>query len=186
MPLQPQTILELGTDARPLLIDAASLESAHAAKCELAQEVLRSFGSLRLQVMGFSMLPSVWPGELLWIRRQDIGEILPGDIVLFARDGKLVVHRVVFRTDEPETTRLTTQGDALPMHDSAITAAELLGRVCFILRAGRWVEPCTRLSLGGRLIAGLIARSGRMAQVLVRLYLLRRHLARKPEALCKG
>src|SRR5262249_37101837 len=40
---------------------------AHAIKCELAAEVLRFSGRLRLQVGGWSMLPSVFPGDTLLV-----------------------------------------------------------------------------------------------------------------------
>src|SRR5260370_569829 len=93
--------------------DPATLEMAHAAKCELAEKTLRLFGSLRLRVTGFSMLPSVWPGDLLLIRRHEMEQIYPGDIVLFACYGRLIAHRVVFKTDDPEAPRLITRGDAV-------------------------------------------------------------------------
>jgi len=63
--------------------------------CKLAAEVLRSTGELRLRVTGTSMLPAVWPGDVLSVRGGDVTEALPGDIVLFGREGKLVAHRVV-------------------------------------------------------------------------------------------
>jgi len=33
-------------------------------KCDLAADVIRRFGALRLRVNGFSMLPSIWPGDI--------------------------------------------------------------------------------------------------------------------------
>ncbi len=63
--------------------------------CELAAEVLRSSGKLHLRANGASMLPAVWPGDILTVSSHDAAEALPGDIVLFARDGKLVAHRIV-------------------------------------------------------------------------------------------
>ena len=65
--------------------------------CELAAEVLRSWGRLRLRATGASMLPAVWPGDVLSVRSQGVVEALPGDIVLFGREGRLVAHRVVER-----------------------------------------------------------------------------------------
>jgi hypothetical protein len=74
--------------------------------CELAAEVLRSFGKLRLRANGSSMLPAVWPGDILYIQGQDAPAALPGDIVLFGREGRLVAHRVVeVRTQEPGEKR---------------------------------------------------------------------------------
>ena len=49
-----------------------------AVKCELAAEVLRSSGELRLRVTGSSMLPAVWPGDELTIRRQPFDAGRPG------------------------------------------------------------------------------------------------------------
>jgi hypothetical protein len=63
--------------------------------CELATETLRSFGQLRLRVNGASMLPAVWPGDILTVIRDTAAQALPGDIVLFGREGRLVAHRVV-------------------------------------------------------------------------------------------
>jgi signal peptidase I len=160
-------------------------EIAHAAKCELAEETLRLFGSLRLRVTGFSMIPSVWPGDLLLIRRQQMDQIYPGDIVLFARRGRLIVHRVVFKTDDPEAPSLITQGDALRSQDSAISPAELLGKVSGILRSGEWIQPRRRLSFNARIMAMLVSRSGRAAGILSRLRARRRRPC-EHEALCRS
>jgi len=70
--------------------------------CELAAEVIRSFGKLRLRANGSSMIPAVWPGDILSVHTQDAHEAQPGDIVLFGRDGRLFAHRVVeVRSQEP-------------------------------------------------------------------------------------
>lgn len=152
----------------------STAEIAHAAKCELAEKTLRRFGSLRLRVTGFSMLPSVWPGDLLLIRRQEIEQIHPGDIVLFAYHGRLIAHRVVFKTNDPEAPSLITRGDALPSQDSAISPADLLGKVSGILRAGEWIQPHRRLSISARITAMFVSRSGRAAGILSRLRASRR------------
>lgn len=44
-------------------------EDENAVKCELAAQVLRSFGTLRFVATGWSMLPSLWPGEILVVER---------------------------------------------------------------------------------------------------------------------
>jgi signal peptidase I len=149
----------------------------HRAKCELAAEVVRSFGTLRLQVTGCSMLPAVWPGDVLLAQREDIAKISRGDIVLFSRGGQLVAHRVVSTVSGPEGPCLITRGDAQLAPDSPVTAAELLGRVVFILRAGKRIEPPRQLSFPVRLMAKLVSHSGRLAWILVRLHALWLHLA---------
>jgi signal peptidase I len=165
--------------------DPSPAEIVHAAKCELAEKTLRRFGGLRLRVTGLSMLPSVWPGDLLLIRREEVAQIYPGDIVLFVRHGGFVAHRVVLKTDDPENPSLITRGDALPSQDSAIGPADLLGKVYGILRAGTWIQPRGRLSFSARIIAMLVSRSGRVAGILSRLHASRRRL-REHEALCQS
>ena len=72
--------------------------SAYALKCELAGEVLRSSGTLRLRAMGWSMLPTVWPGDTLVIERIHSDAVSEGDIVLFGRDRRVFAHRVVAKS----------------------------------------------------------------------------------------
>jgi hypothetical protein len=115
-------------------------DSKHSLKCELAAQVLRSFGMLRLQVTGLSMLPSVRPDDTLFIKRRGMGEITAGDIVLFARQGKLVAHRVLCKTTVGGMLHAITRGDALLSPDDPVSPSELLGSVRHILRAGTHVE----------------------------------------------
>src|ERR1700722_4528691 len=86
-------------------------------KCELVEEVLRLFGVVRLGVTGFSMLPSVWPGDTLIILRRSIEEVAVGDIVLYWRRARLVAHRVISAADSLGTSNVGVQGDALPAPD---------------------------------------------------------------------
>jgi len=102
--------------------------------CELAEEIVRSFGELRLRVVGTSMLPSILPGDLVSILRVSISEISSGEIVLCSRAGRLFVHRVVCCTNGLEQPRLITRGDRLDHNDAPVSSAELLGRVASIQR----------------------------------------------------
>jgi hypothetical protein len=114
-----------------------------------------------------------------------MAQICLGDIVLFARLGMLIVHRVVFKTDDPEAPSLVTRGDALRSQDSAISPAELLGKVSGVLRAGEWIQPRRRLSFSARIMATLVSRSGRAAGILSRLRARRRRPC-EHEALCRS
>ena len=79
------------------LSDHASHDN-HALKCGLAVEVLRSSGTLHLRVLGWSMLPTVWPGDTLVVERLASNEVFDGDIVLFSNGRRFVAHRVVSGT----------------------------------------------------------------------------------------
>jgi signal peptidase I len=140
-------------------------DDAHAVKCELAGEVLRSSGALRLQVAGWSMLPAVWPGDVLVIERATTGEVSRGDIVLFGRDRRLFAHRVV--AENLENSAILTRGDAMPGPDPIVRENELLGRVSSIMRKGRSIAPSPTRHFSERMVAGLVRSSEVAARVVV-------------------
>jgi signal peptidase I len=142
-------------------------DDAHALKCELAGEVLRSSGTLRLKVTGWSMLPSVWPGDTLVIEKADSSAVSAGDIVLFGRDRRLFVHRVITTGNYDPESQVVTRGDAMPAADSPVSRAELMGKISLILRNGRRIEPSKSLGFSERAVATLVQRSEFAARVVV-------------------
>src|ERR1700676_5350556 len=103
----------------------ASMELA----CGLAEEVVRTFGEVRLRVFGTSMVPSILPGDLISVQRAGVSEISSGEIVLYLREGRLFAHRMVALDANSEHARLITRGDRLLHNDPPVSSAELLGRV---------------------------------------------------------
>ena len=95
----------------------AAIAIVTALKCELAGDVLRSFGTLRFSATGWSMLPSILPGDTLVVESVRPVQVRLGDVVLVGREGKLRAHRVVGMAGDPENPRWITQGDALPAPD---------------------------------------------------------------------
>jgi len=108
-------------------------EIQDAVKCDLTADVIRQFGEARLKVTGTSMLLSVWPGDVITVRRQSAKELLPGQIVLAYRNRAFVAHRLVGRRDDC----LITRGDSLTYDDRPFRETEVLGAVVAILRNGR-------------------------------------------------
>jgi len=66
-----------------------------AVKRNLVADLARSFGRVRLRVNGTSMLPSIWPGDILTVNQCNAADLIPGRIVLCYRNQALVAHRVV-------------------------------------------------------------------------------------------
>ena len=145
-----------------------------ALKCDLAHEVLRSSGELRLGVTGWSMLPTIWPGDTVVIQRVGSGDVHAGDVVLFARRHRLFVHRVVAKIDNVAEGVVLTQGDGMPHPDEAVTTLELLGRVSSVLRDGRSFAPTRKLSFSESILAGLIRRFYWAARILTELHTMRK------------
>lgn len=153
----------------------SDLGDLNALKCELASEVLRSSGQLRLRVTGWSMLPSVWPGDTLLVERAASDQVSEGDIVLFGRDRRLFAHRVVAR-GAIDGARTITQGDGMPQPDSPVSDSELLGKVSFIVRNGRRIEPSKTLRVSEQAVAALVRRSESAARMVVGVHNLRNPL----------
>jgi signal peptidase I len=112
--------------------------------CGLAGDLVRTFGQIRLRVVGTSMVPSILPGDLISVQRAVAAEISSGESVLYVRDGRMVVHRVVGRTGSHEQpfaaqgeSFLITRGDRLRRSDPPVSSSELLGKVISIQRGGR-------------------------------------------------
>jgi len=148
-------------------VTACGSTAREALGCELAAEVLRSSGRLRLRATGASMLPAVWPGDILSVRSHDVAEALPGDIVLFAREGRLVAHRVVERSLYQDRIQWVTRGDTVEGNDAPVSSPELLGRVAAIERGSRRLTP--HQSLASRLASWILCRSDLATRVLLRL-----------------
>ena len=148
--------------------------SVNALKCELASEILCSSGSLRLGVTGWSMLPTVMPGDTLTIERISGDAVCRGDIVLFGRDQRLFVHRVV-RASQPRAEGIMTRGDAMPVPDPPLPERDLLGRVSSISRNGNCFRPSRTLRFSQRAIAAVVRRSTFAARIVVGVHGMRQN-----------
>ena len=144
----------------------ALTEISETHKLDLAAEVLKSGGEIRLQALGTSMLPSIWPGDVLCIEHKAGGEMVRGDIVLVARDSRFFVHRLIERSELGWLTR----GDSLPQNDEPIAEAQVLGKVSLIHRKTRATVPERRVSLFKRMLAWLLCRCDFLRNLALRFH----------------
>jgi len=138
----------------------------------LVEDVVRSFGEVRLRINGTSMVPAMLPGDLVSVRRASLDQISAGEVVLVLQNGQLFVHRVVARIvlsapGNPEEPCLITQGDRLRHDDPPVSSRELLGRVVSIERDNRNVELAPHGS--NSLFARLLRASDRATCLYLRL-----------------
>ena len=152
-----------GADS-PMLPPPASRE---AVGCELAAEVLNSFGRLRLRVVGISMLPTLWPGDIVSVHGHPAEEVKPGDIVVFRHGKRLVTHRVIQRTSCQKSIQWITRGDRMNYNDAPVSSQQLLGRVVSIERGSRRLVP--RCSIATRLASWILRQSEFATIVVLRL-----------------
>jgi signal peptidase I len=154
--------------------------------CGLAGDVVRTFGEVRLHVVGTSMVPSILPGDLISVRRAVAAEISCGESVLYVRDGRMVVHRVVGRTGSPENSLLITRGDRLRHNDSPVSSRELLGKVISIERGNFQRRPGVCLSGWEGVIVPLLRRSDHATYLYLLLAALRLVAARHAVLSCSN
>ena len=156
------------------------VESRQQVKNILAAEVLRTMGEVYLAAFGNSMLPTLWPGDLLTIEARSFEQILVGDVVLFARDGRFFIHRAVQKMDTGSGRYLIARGDAMPEVDAPVLPEQVLGKVINVRRKDRGVAvpPCSRT----RRSAGLLLTAfGRLRSLA-----LRWHAWRSPDGNSKS
>jgi len=137
-------------------------------KRSLAAEVLRSGLHLRLRAMGTSMLPTLWPGDLLTIESVAVEQAKRGDLILFMREGRFFVHRLIAKVEAD--AMLITRGDCLSAGDAPVSAKEFLGKVVQVQRRGLSFAPGPKLSRVRLLIARLLCHFAPLQRLTLRIY----------------
>ena len=138
---------------------------------ELAATLLRSGSTIKLRALGASMLPALWPGDLLTINAVPVTAIRRGDIVLSVRNGRFCIHRLTQLGDAIGVDWIT-RGDALPDPDPAMPATAILGRVSGLTRGRRVMVP-RKLTVFGRMFAWILSRSDLFCKLILRVGSLR-------------
>jgi signal peptidase I len=148
-------------------MSSVELSTAHALKCELVEEVLSQSGFVCVRVTGYSMLPSIWPGDTLLIQRRSLQQARKGNILVFLRSKRLVAHRLISAAESVEKSSFIAQGDALPSADYPVSPSKVLGIVTRIIRRGKNISPSSRLKSYQRLVGILAWRSNVIARILI-------------------
>jgi signal peptidase len=150
---------------------------SNSSACILVSEAVRKAGHARLRVSGTSMVPAMRPGDLITVERAGLGEIKPGEIVVFARAERLVVHRVkaivvgpvTAKTENPRELLLATRGDRSRRNDPMVSSSELLGRVTQVERGSQRAQVQTKLSAKEQVISRLLRTSDRATYLYLRV-----------------
>ena len=113
----------------------------------LADEILELWKSKGkqsvLSTTGFSMLPTLEPGDEIVVRHTDMNEIRRGDLVTFKVGPEVVTHRVLKRIETDDGISFLQKGDKGP-RCFPLPACSVIGRVVEIrLKAGRHVISLT-------------------------------------------
>lgn len=133
---------------------------------ELAGQVLRQGGRLKIRARGASMLPFLLDGDIALVAPAHGQEIRVGDVICYeASPGSLLLHRVIKRDGD----RFVARGDALRFTD-VILRNEVLGKVLTIERHGRVRRLDTREARGlNRAIASVAPLLARLLPLALRV-----------------
>jgi hypothetical protein len=170
MQIQPEELLTQGHMA------AGATPSSDEVCLDLAAEVLGRFGEVRFVARGSSMIPSIYPGDLLTVRSQGIAEARHGQIVLALREGRFWAHRLIRKWREGNRFLLATRGDALPNEDPSMDESQMLGRVTSVVRYGKPVELARFDGFSTKLLRWAVRNSNALAKALLRRHSLRLRL----------
>src|SRR5882762_5084060 len=120
----------------------APCSSWSAERSALVADVLLRSGrlrqSVRLRVHGESMLPALWPDDVVEIASCSPEDARPGEIVLALRGGRLFLHRFLAPC---EPSGFLLRGDSMPGPDPRFPPGAMLGRLVQKVDEGRAVRP---------------------------------------------
>lgn len=128
------------------------------------------------------MLPTLWPGDVLTVQSVRPEQVEPGEIVLYMRQDRFFIHRIVSRDLTRDQTFLITRGDCMFEDDPPVGGAELLGKIVEVRRAGSIFMPARRLSPFRRFVGWLFCHSSFFRRVGLRLGTYRRNSGDQAEA----
>lgn len=138
----------------------------------MAVEILQASGKLQLRVTGSSMLPTLWPGDLLTLQSTASDPICPGEIVLFQREDRLVIHRVVRLSSHRQQDGVMTRGDSMAQDDAPIAVSDVLGRVTEVRRGPRTISVVTP-STPARALGWMLCHSSLLSRIALRWHAAR-------------
>jgi hypothetical protein len=106
----------------------------------IAQVLSQDGYQLRVPVIGGSMLPWIRAGDCLVASPMTMTRLIPGDLILFEREGQLVAHRLIRQIGLQSGHALVTKGDWMTSEDAPISPSSVIGKVIAIDRRGRRIR----------------------------------------------
>jgi signal peptidase len=121
---------------------------------KLCQEVLGKGSTFQFRALGGSMFPFIRPGDLLTSKAVEPTDLSIGEVLLYEREGRSFVHRLIKKKIINGTQLFITRGDHLTFSDPAIPGSQILGKVICIERRGRVIHLDTPFQrMRGRFLA---------------------------------
>jgi hypothetical protein len=135
----------------------------------MVEEVLQRRGSVHLCVFGESMLPSIWPGDVVTVARHPASRIEVGEVILFRRNQRFFLHRVraIFSLDG--LLRFNTRGDSAPQSDPPIPESDVLGNVVEV-RGNQRIGSISPLGFSARALGWVLCHCDSLRSFALRIH----------------
>jgi signal peptidase len=101
-------------------------------------------------ISGVSMEPTLKAGDLVIVQKSSTEDIHIGDLVLFNKSEKRVLHRVIDIDDSGVEAEVTTQGDANNVADEPIPVSGVQGKAIFKIPKIGWLSLNLKRAFGWR------------------------------------
>jgi signal peptidase I len=151
-------------------------------KRDLLLEALRTHGLVRMRALGTSMVPTIWPGDLVEVERC-YGSIGVGDVILTVRQESFCMHRVVRHEQASDGIRITTRGDAMRCEDPEISSSQVLGKISRVHHHGEFIRLAQQQGRFERCLARIFNSISLVRRVLLRVN-NRRLSKQAPQSTC--
>ncbi len=155
--------------------------SSDEAKLALVADSLRSGNVVQLRALGASMLPVLWPGDLLTIEPIRSSELTAGKIVVVHCGSRLFIHRLIQTGNADGHADWLTRGDSLPASDPPTTLDRIIGRVTLVSRGSKSFVPSHACGHLRKLVSSILAQSDVLRIIVLRGYRARQLLGRRSE-----
>lgn len=119
-------------------MEIISTEYSPSGELSLIKAVLSSGNSVELPATGYSMFPSLKPGDLVLVKPMSNKEIPPkGSVVVHEENGNLIMHRLIgLRYNGFGRQSLICRGDSRVEEDEPWDSEQLLGMAVSCKRGG--------------------------------------------------
>ena len=131
-------------------------QDVFAVAAALKAQVVLQEGKDRYIYTGRSMHPFLKEGDIIIIAANPaIDQLLLGDIIIYHRYGKYIIHRFLGKEDQDgQGLRLTVKGDNADVFDKPIAMADVVGQAIGVKRGDQYLDLRRQSS---RRIAAVVA-----------------------------
>ncbi len=112
-------------------------DQLHHELLDLVEILIDNDHQLQLRMQGFSMFPTLQPGDKGIVQKCNACNILPGDIIVFKKNNQLIAHRLIRIEAKARETLYICRGDQNGFEDKPVRENEIVGKLISFERNGR-------------------------------------------------